>query len=239
MKSIGSILGVIAFVGMCVLSVLQFTKGKTAKARPKVVVTNAATGKQETIEAPVAGTNIAYVDLDTLEGNYKYFKQKKSEFETKDKNLGAELERAANEIQTEYAGLQARAQQGKLSETEGAAAEKRLMQKQQDLEKRRQNEGTALLDDQEKFNKELQDNIRGFLNGYAEEKGYDYILAYTSSSTILYANEELDVTQDVIDALNSGKKFNTKKKTDDDVKTSEKAPKATEGLKSATTTATK
>lgn len=213
MKSIGSILGIIAFLGMCVLSFLQFSKKEPkVAARPKVVVTNEATGKKEVVESPASGVNIAYVDLDTLEANYGYFKKKKAEFEGKDKALGAELERAATALQNEYAALQARAQQGKLTQAEGEAAEKSLMQKQQDLERRRQNQGTALLDDQEKFNTELQDNIRGFLDEFAEENGYDYILAYTSNSTILYANKALDVTADALEALNSGKKYSIKKK---------------------------
>jgi outer membrane protein len=221
---VANILSALALLGVGILAYLHFN-GNTKKAgkTPRVIVTKDSTTGNET-EIIAQGGNIAYVDLDTLEANYSYFKKKKTEFENRDKALGAELERTAADIQNEAAGLQERARNGQLTEAEGMAAEKRLYQRQQDLEKRRQNQGTALLDDQEKFNKDLQDNIRGFLDGYAEEKGYDLILAYTATSTILYVNEEMDITKEVTDALNSGKSFKKKdKKKEEDVKDEAKA----------------
>ena len=57
--------------------------------------------------------------------------------------------------------------------------------------------------DQEAFNKEIHDNLHDYIEIYNEEKGYDYILSYSKESSILFANKVLDVTQDIIDGMNS------------------------------------
>jgi outer membrane protein len=94
-----------------------------------------------------------------------------------------------------------------------------LQQRQQELEIKKQNDGSQLIKEQEKFNKKLQEDIRGFLEEFADEKGYDFVLAYTKTSTILFANPDLDITQEVIEALNSGKSYGKKNDKESDEKT--------------------
>ncbi len=161
----------------------------------------------------IAGGKIAYVDIDTLEANYDYFKRKKAEFETRQKNIDADLEKMANALQNEYVALQNKAQKGELTQAEGEAAQQALMQKQQDLELKRQSLGSKYMKDQEAFNKEIHDNLHDYIKIYNEEKGYDYILSYSKDGSILYANDALDVTQDIIKGMNTKKadsKNNTK-----------------------------
>jgi outer membrane protein len=227
MKSISTILSILALIGVSILGYL-FSKnsGKSARA-PRVVNATDAKGVLTT-----AGANIAFVDLDTLENNYESFKKKKAEFEQKDKNLGADLERMAAAIQQDAMNLDKKAQGGQVTEAQYKDEMIRLQQRQQQMEQKRQNEGASLLKAQDEFNNQLQKNIRGFLEDYAAEKGFDYVLAYTKTSTILYANEEFDITQDVIDALNSGKSFSKK---DDDAKSKDSKKES----KTETTTETK
>ncbi len=205
MNKLSGILSILSFIGVCVLGYLHFNTKISKKAPSKVIVKNDS-GQT----AMPASSNIAYVDLDSLEASYDYFKKKKIEFEQKDKNLGAELERMATAIQNEYIDLQKKAQAGQITQEQGEAAQKKLMQKQQELEVKKQNQGAQLIKEQEDFNTKLQENIRGFLDEYATEKGYDYVLAYTKTSTILYANPEYNITEDVIEALNSGKTYSKK-----------------------------
>jgi outer membrane protein len=156
-------------------------------------------------EVVMSGVKIAYVDIDTLEANYDYFKKKKAEFETRQKNIDAELERMANTLQNEYIALQKKAQNGELSQSEGEAAQQRLMQKQNELENKRSTLGNKYLKDQEDFNKEIHDNLHEYIKEYNEEMGYDYILSYSKDGSILYANDALDITRDVIEGMNSSK----------------------------------
>jgi outer membrane protein len=199
MKNLPIIFSSLALVGVAILFGMNLKSNK--KSRPEVITIKDSTGK----EVIIAGARIAFVDIDTLESNYDYFKKRKVEFENRQKSIDAELEKMANTLQNEYAGLQKKAQDGLMSQAEGEAAQQRLMAKQQELELKRQNLGAKYLKDQDVFNKEIHDNLHKYIEQYNEEKGYDYILSYSKDGSILYANKGLDVTQDIIDGMNKSK----------------------------------
>ena len=196
MKNLSTILSALALLGVIILFGMKMKEQKPAKKRTQ---SKESTGK----ETPLAGGKVAYVDIDTLEANYDYFKKKKAEFETRQKNIDADLEKMANSLQNEYVALQNKAQKGELTQAEGENAQQALMQKQQELELKRQNLGSKYMKDQEAFNKEIHDNLHKYIEIYNEEKGYDYILSYSKDGSILFANKELDVTQDIIKGMNN------------------------------------
>jgi outer membrane protein len=194
----------IVFSSLALLGVLILGGMKLSEKKPRKKTVQKAS-ESTTAELLASGAKVGFVDIDTLEANYDYFKKKKSEFETRQKNIDTELEKLAKSIQTEYEGLQRRAQAGTLSESEGEAAQQRLMQRQQDLESKRQNMGSSFLKDQEAFNKEIYDLLHAYIEKYNEEAGYDFILSYSKDGSILYANSDLDITRDIIQGMNDEK----------------------------------
>ncbi len=146
---------------------------------------------------------IAYVNLDTLEVKYEYFKSRKAEFEKKTAGMEAEVERLAQSFQNEYAAFQKKAQAGTLTQAEGEAAQKKLGQMQQNIESRRQTLQAQLMKEQETFNKELQKRLDDYLVKYNADKGYDFILSYVKGGNILFANKALDITAEVIKGMNT------------------------------------
>jgi len=206
MKNLPIVLSSLALVGVCILFGMKFSEKKAPK---QVVTYRDSTGK----EILLSGGKVGYVDIDTLESNYNYFKVKKAEFEIRQKNIDAELEKMASSLQNEYTNLQKQAQAGTLSQTDGEAAQQRLMQRQQELELKRQNLGAKFLKDQEVFNKEIHDNLHAYIEKYNVEKGYDYILSYSMDGSILFANKDLDLTQDIIKGMNN-EKGSSKKQTE-------------------------
>ena len=191
-----TILSALALLGVIVLFILHFsgkpaaTAGRTAPAR------TTASG------ALPAGARIAYIDIDTLEANYEYFKNKKEDFTRRQAALENELERSARTLQSEATGLQKKAEAGTLSQSEGEAAQKRLMGMQQDLEQRRQSMASQLLKEQDAFNSDLQKRLDAWLAEYNANNTYDYVLSYSKSGSILYADKGLDITKDAIDGMN-------------------------------------
>jgi outer membrane protein len=145
---------------------------------------------------------IAYVNVDSLEAHYEFWKTKKKEMETHQANVEAELQRSAQQLQSDYANMQQKARAGTLSQTEGEAAQQRLAQMQQSLESRRTTLSDQLLKEQGDFSKELQSRIDAYLADYNKDGKYDYILSYSRASNILYANKSLDITADVLKGLN-------------------------------------
>lgn len=211
MKNLSLVFSSLALIGVFTLIGMKLTEKKVTKP---VISYKDSTGK----EVVFRGGKVGYVDIDTLEANYNYFKAKKAEFETRQKNIDAELEKMANSLQNEYNALQKQAQAGTLSQSDGEAAQQRLMQRQQDLELKRQNMGAKFLKDQEAFNKEIHDNLHAYIEKYNVEKGYDYILSYSKDGSILYANKDLDLTQDIIKGMNSDKTFSKPSSSSDSTK---------------------
>ena len=57
----------------------------------------------------------------------------------------------------------------------------------------------------------LYDKVADYLKGYAKEKGYKMVLTYSKgNSAILFADESLDVTKEVIKGLNEAYKSDKK-----------------------------
>ncbi len=176
-------------------------KPATAEA-PKPATTETA------IAAGIAAAKIAFVNIDSLQEKYTWFKQKKSEFEQKEKSLAASLESKAQAFQSEYAALQQKAQGGTVPPAQLQQEGERMQQKQQSLVAERDRRSKDLIDETQKFNEELIKKINTVLETLQKEKGYDYVIRHSKSSgsAFLYVNEKMDITNDVVTILNAEKK---------------------------------
>ncbi len=201
MKQLPLILSSLSLVGVLVLFGMKMNEPKSGK-KPVLLQAKDSSGNPVTM----SGMRVAYVDIDTLESHYTYFKAKKEEFELRQKQIDAELEKMANALQNDYVALQKKAQAGQMTESEGEAAQQSLMKRQQEIEMKRQNLGTKYLKDQEDFNKELHDDLYSYIEEYNADKGYDYILSYSKDGSILYANDAYNITEDIISGMNERKK---------------------------------
>lgn len=205
MKHVPLILSSLSLIGVLVLLGMKWNEPQTVK-KPVLIQAKDSSGNPVNL----SGMHVAYVDIDTLESQYTYFKLKKEEFEMRQKQIDAELEKMANALQNDYVALQKKAQAGQLSESEGEAAQQSLMKRQQEIEMKRQNLGTKYLKDQEDFNKELHDDLYSYIEEYNTDKGYDYILSYSKDGSILYANNALDITSDIVRGMNERKNASKK-----------------------------
>jgi outer membrane protein len=160
------------------------------------------------IAAGMAAAKIAFVNIDSLQEKYTWFKQKKAEFEQKEKSLTASLESKAQAFQNEYAALQQKAQGGTVPPAQLQQEGERMQQKQQGLVAERDRKSKELMDETQKFNADLMKKINVVLEALQKEKGYDYVIRHSreSGSAFLYVNEKLDITNDVLASLNAEKK---------------------------------
>lgn len=90
-----------------------------------------------------------------------------------------------------------------LSPAERAGREQTLMARQQELMELRDKMLEGLGEDEKKINESLQTNLLTFLKEYNQKHGYDFILGYQPGGGILFANDSLDVTLDVVKGLNT------------------------------------
>ncbi|RQO30512.1 hypothetical protein DBR32_13185 [Taibaiella sp. KBW10] len=188
-SSLAILLGTILLLAAC-----GNKKGNTEKAATAT----------ETKTGTVSGVKLAYVNGDTLNANYIFLKEKKASYERKQAAFEAEMAQKEKALQTEYIAFQKKAQAGTVTEAEGAATQKRLGQQQQALEQRHQTISAQLLKEQSAIQEEFQNNLDAFLEQYNKEKKYDFIFTYSKAGgQILYANQALDITKEVLDAMNA------------------------------------
>ncbi len=142
-----------------------------------------------------------YVNSDSLLSKYDYFKDMNAKLETKSKKAEADLKDKGTAFQREVAAYQKDA--NTMSADQRQKTEERLARKQQELQGFQQNAGAALQNEQATESEKLYDKVADYLKGYAKDKGYKMVLTYSKANpTILFADESLDVTAEVIKGLN-------------------------------------
>lgn len=148
-----------------------------------------------------ANEKIVYVNSDSLLTKYQYFKDVKVKLESKAKSAQGDMAAKAQAFQREVAQYQQQA--NTLPADQRASTEERLQRKDQELKAYQQNAGAALQTEQATENEKLYDKIAEYLKSYAKKKGFKMVLSYSKSNpTILFADESLDVTSEVIVGLN-------------------------------------
>lgn len=190
MKFLKSSSLVAATAVMCVMASCQnkSTEGNNNSAKkPEVVVAE--------------NEKIVYVNSDSLLTKYQYFKDLKTKLDGKSQNAERDMAAKTQAFQREVQQYQQ--QQNTMPADQRASTEQRLARKQQELQAYQQNAGAALQNETAKEQEKLYDKVAEYLKGYAKEKGFKMVLTYQKgNSAILFADESLDVTSEVLKGLN-------------------------------------
>ncbi len=144
--------------------------------------------------------NIAYINSDTLLKNYEFSKVAADELEGKKDELQAEYETRARGLQTEIQNFQRNAQN--MTIAQARAIEEDLTKKQQNLMRYQETLSQSLLQEETKISNELYDNVADYLRDYGMANNYQLVLTYQKGSGVLYANDSLNITQEVVKGLN-------------------------------------
>ena len=151
---------------------------------------------------------IVFVNSDTLLSNYEYYKAVKTKLQNLSQQAQAEIAAKGQAFQKEVAAYQKGA--SALNLAQRTATEKRLAKKQQDLQALSQNTASQLQEEQENQNSKLYDKLAAYLKTYCRTKGYKLVLTYSKANpSMLYGDESLDVTRDVLTGLNEEYKKET------------------------------
>ncbi|MBW7913386.1 MAG: OmpH family outer membrane protein [Taibaiella sp.] len=206
MKNLSVLMSTLALIGVIALAGLRMTEKKPAPAT-SVAINENTTGTTG---------RIAYINIDTLKEKYELYKIKKSEFEEKEKAMTSELQRSGQKFQQDLLAAQRKADAGTLTQAEYDATTQRLQQMKQSLETREAALTEKLLAEQDEFNKNVQKRLDDFLKEYNKDKGYDYVLSYSKSlGFIMLTNDQLDITEDVVNGMNELYKKEADKETKD------------------------
>lgn len=193
------------FILLCIAMTISFTScDKKEAPKGTAIKTSNQVANSET-----SGNTLAYVEVDSLLTQYEFCIKEKAALEAKSKQYEAQINAKMSQFQKASVDFQQKVQSGAFtSQAQGEAAQQRLIRLQQEGAKLQQDVQQRMLKAQEKFNKTLRDSVQSFLKDYNREKHYDMIIS-KQGDNVLYANDKLDITKEVVDGLN--KRFKNRK----------------------------
>lgn len=189
MKYLSIALNVALLIAVAVLYYLHFNnKQETISDTPRV------SGEMKDVA-------IAYINSDSLLNNYEFFKEMEDELDKKRARLERDYENRARGLQSEVENFQRTA--GNMTMNQARAVEEDLMKKRQNLMQYQENLSQQLMQDQAKLNDSLYQKVSTYLKDFGSRNNLQLVLTYQRGSGVLYASDSLNITNEVIEGLNS------------------------------------
>ncbi len=189
MKQISLIINIALAIALGVLYYLHFSSKSPSPS-------NTETGSA-TIPSDI---RIAFINADTVLKYYDFFKESREKLEAKGQKMDTDFRNRAQGLQREITNYQNTV--ANLTIGQARALEEDLTKKQQNLRVYQESLAQELSVDEGKLNQDLYLRVTSFLKDYSAENNVHAVLKFDVSSDLLFANENMDITQEVIDGLN-------------------------------------
>ena len=145
-------------------------------------------------------SKVAYIDLDSLQNNYTYYKKVKAEFESKQAAANDEISALQKKYQNRAMQLQQKSAGMNQQEQESAMQEINKMH--QDWQVNLQTREMDLYNYNSKMKEDILNRIQNFLTDYNKDGSSSYIFSY-EPGFMFYKDSTLNITPDVIEGLNN------------------------------------
>lgn len=186
----------VLLVAVCVLFYWHF-KGAGTGSNPSINI--APTSKDSLILKPL---KVAYVDLDTIEEKFSYFKQKQNDFDHKREEADQNLNNAANNLERERMAM---AQKGAtLTQADVETFQKKYQTTMQELQRQHDANEQEFATEKTKIMDDIQSKIKGFLDEYNKTKKYSFIFTTGKGAlNLFYQDTAYNITDEVVAGLNA------------------------------------
>lgn len=199
MKKINLIINIVLGIAVIVLFVFQFTSLDQPLKKE--------TGSKEAAES-AKGTEIkgnlriAYVNIDTLLADYHMYQDKRDEFIEQQSSSQAKLQDRSQELQQEFQELKEKLSKGLITRSKARIMQQDLGKKEQELYQMRDQITSELAEKEQVIYRQVLNSVTEYLDDYADEHNYHFILSYSFGGPILYKHERFNITQRVLEGLN-------------------------------------
>ena len=157
--------------------------------------------QQEQTPVAVSGLKIAYIDVDSLLANYTFYLDLSDEMMRKEENYRLALTEEANKLQKDYEDHQKKLRNGVYSSNDRAQSEEnRLMKRQQSIQEKSDKYTQELLAERDANSQKISETVDNFVKEYNKTHGYNLII---SKASLLFADESLNITAEILDGLNA------------------------------------
>lgn len=218
-RNFSYIMNIVLAIAVAVLYYLHFSGNGTAAAGTSGAADSASFAKPVAMSPKeIKASKAVYVNLDVLNEKYQYIIDLSASAQSELSTLESRYRSKEQKLQEDYIAFQQKAQQGLLSENQINSEQEGFSKRKDELDQL-QLQSQNLMDKIQQRNDEANDNLRNYIREYNKNTGYNYVFAFSKSpaSQILMVNDSLDITDEILEGLNSQYKAikeanNTKKK---------------------------
>ncbi|MFT3749192.1 MAG: OmpH family outer membrane protein [Agriterribacter sp.] len=201
-------LSVILSAAALILSGVALYKLSSGNTGSKSLPVTASSGKDS-----LQSTNlkVGYVDLDSIDAKFDFYRVKMEAFEKKKEGLDRQLNGAYQQLDNKR--IEFLKKGNAITAAEADAFKKEYDQQLQFLENQRRKTEQEVQQEAMIMRDDIFKKINDYLTGFSKERGYNYIFSYSRNANIfLYQDAAFDVTNEVIIGLNAAyPKTETKK----------------------------
>ena len=194
MKSIQSILLVIIAAAVAVLYVLHFSGKKPVETgRPSV--------KKDSADAKEQHIRVAYIDLDTIQKYYEFFKLKNDDIEREKTRYDNQIQSDLNKLERDRIEFLKKGQA--ITQVEAEKFQQEYQTRYQQIGQRQQTLQGQHLENQAKAIDAIQKRINEYLKEYNKEGKYNFIFSTQEGNPTLYFKDTaFNITSEVVKGLN-------------------------------------
>jgi outer membrane protein len=196
MKNISLILNAVLLAAVIVLYIFAFPWKKTAKPSDSAADVPAI---------PVAEGGIVYVNIDTVLSKYNMYTDITNDLQSKLQVSEGQLAAKEKMLRKEMEDFQYKIDRGLITRAEAATVQQELVKKEQDFYQLQNNLQMQLTEEQGVAQRKVINSLMEYLKSLenSDQYHYQYILGTTFGGNILYANENLNISDIVVKGLNT------------------------------------
>ena len=144
---------------------------------------------------------VAYIRSGELIFSYQGMKEAQKLLKEKTEKSQANVDTLRLELERTYNTYVKRS--GSLSAKEKKEQQELLQRQQQNYMQYEQAMKEKEKKDETEMTQSVLNQVNSFVEQYGKEKGYDIVFGTTNSGNLLYAKESMDITKEVLEALNA------------------------------------
>lgn len=194
MKRLSLILNVVLIIAVAVLYVFHFSGPKTVTQEE---------GDHTSVVAAAQTGNIVYINIDSVNKNYKMFEDVMTDLQEKLNTSDAKLQSRQRAFEKNYKDAQYKAERGLVTRAELAQIEQNLAQEQQELMVLQNQLQYQLAEEEAVAQRKVYNSIVEYLAKIKDENPYQIVLGTAFGDNIFYASEGLDISAKIIEGLNA------------------------------------
>jgi len=199
MKSLQSILVWVLAAAVAVLYVLHFSGNKKAESKTEAV-------KKDSInDGMPQHIKVAYIDLDTVQKYYEFFKLKNDELEREKSRYDNQIQSDLNKLERDRVDFLKRG--NAITQVEAEKFQQEYQTRYQQIGQRQQSLQGQHLENQAKAIDDIQKRINEYLKEYNKTSKYNFIFSTQEGNpTLYYKDTAFNITPEVIKGLNEAYK---------------------------------